>query len=107
LTALASGQILLNPQDDGWSALRRGPDQVPERVQFTRLGELADHRKPKGARHQLASILLVCAAAMLAAPGAKDHSTGARDADRARRPIWECQRSWVATEDGKKCETPQ
>jgi predicted transposase YbfD/YdcC len=33
---------------------------------FARLCELPDHRKPKGIRHKLASILLVCAAAMLA-----------------------------------------
>ena len=32
---------------------------------FARLAELPDHRKAKGVRHQLASILLVCAAAML------------------------------------------
>jgi hypothetical protein len=32
---------------------------------FSRLGKLTDHRKPKGVRHQLASILLICAAAML------------------------------------------
>jgi predicted transposase YbfD/YdcC/GNAT superfamily N-acetyltransferase len=33
---------------------------------FARLSELPDHRKPKGVRHKLASILLVCAVAMLA-----------------------------------------
>lgn len=33
---------------------------------FARLSELPDHRKPKGIRHKLASVLLVCAVAMLA-----------------------------------------
>ena len=32
---------------------------------YERLGEIADHRKPRGIRHQLAAVLLVCAAAML------------------------------------------
>jgi predicted transposase YbfD/YdcC len=33
---------------------------------YARLSELPDHRKPKGVRHELAAILLICAAAMLA-----------------------------------------
>ena len=33
---------------------------------YARLGAIADHRKPKGIRHQLAAILLVCVVAMLA-----------------------------------------
>jgi predicted transposase YbfD/YdcC len=37
-----------------------------ERGLYARLAELPDHRKPKGVRHKLAAILLVCAAAMLA-----------------------------------------
>ena len=32
---------------------------------YERLQEITDHRKPRGIRHQLASVLLVCAAAML------------------------------------------
>ena len=36
-----------------------------ERGLYERLCEITDHRKPKGIRHELASILLVCAAAML------------------------------------------
>ena len=32
---------------------------------YERLSEIADHRKPRGIRHQLAGILLVCVAAML------------------------------------------
>jgi hypothetical protein len=37
-----------------------------ERGLYARLTELPDHRKPKGVRHKLAAILLVCAAAVLA-----------------------------------------
>ncbi len=40
---------------------------------YARLAAISDHRKPKGIRHQLASILLVCAVAMLAGT---DHVTG-------------------------------
>jgi predicted transposase YbfD/YdcC len=36
-----------------------------ERGLYERLGEIVDHRKKRGVRHELASILLVCAAAML------------------------------------------
>ena len=32
---------------------------------YQRLGQIADHRKARGIRHELASVLLVCAAAML------------------------------------------
>lgn len=32
---------------------------------YERLCQIADHRKPRGIRHQLASVLLVCSAAML------------------------------------------
>lgn len=40
---------------------------------YAKLCAIADHRKPKGIRHELASILLVCAVAMLAGTG---HVTG-------------------------------
>ena len=40
---------------------------------YAKLGAIVDHRKPKGIRHQLASILLVCAVAMLAGT---EHVTG-------------------------------
>jgi predicted transposase YbfD/YdcC len=36
-----------------------------ERGLYERLGEIIDHRKKRGVRHELATILLVCAAAML------------------------------------------
>jgi len=40
---------------------------------YLKLCAIADHRTPKGIRHELASILLVCAVAMLAGTG---HVTG-------------------------------
>ena len=47
---------------------------------YARLGAIGDHRKPKGVRHKLPAILLVCAAAMLSgAHGPTDIAEWAAD----------------------------
>jgi hypothetical protein len=49
---------------------------------YARLCALADHRKPKGVRHKLAAVLLVCAAAILCgARGPKEIAEWAEDLD--------------------------
>jgi predicted transposase YbfD/YdcC len=60
---------------------------------YARLCELKDHRKKKGIRHQLAAVLLVCAAAMLCgAHGAREIAEWARDLDDEQRARLHCRR---------------
>jgi predicted transposase YbfD/YdcC len=60
---------------------------------YARLCELKDHRKKKGIRHQLAAILLVCAAAVLCgAKGAREIAEWARDLDDDQRERLHCRR---------------
>ena len=60
---------------------------------YARLCLLPDYRKPKGVRHQLAAVLLVCAAAQLCgATGPREIYEWARDLDDEARARLHCRR---------------
>ncbi len=60
---------------------------------YTRLCHLSDHRKPKGVRHKLAVVLLVCAAAQLCgATGPREIYEWARDLTDEARARLHCRR---------------
>ena len=60
---------------------------------YTKLCALPDHRKPKGVRHKLAAILLVCAAAVLCdAKGPTEIAEWAADLDQEARERLHCRR---------------
>jgi len=60
---------------------------------YARLCLLSDHRKPKGVRHKLAAVLLVCAAAQLCgATGPREIYEWARDLDDEARARLHCRR---------------
>lgn len=60
---------------------------------YARLAELPDHRKPKGVRHKLAAILVVCAAAVLCgARGPTEIAEWAADLDDEARARLHCRR---------------
>jgi len=60
---------------------------------YARLSSLPDHRKPKGVRHKLAAILLVCAAAVLCgAHGPREIAEWAADLDDEARARLHCRR---------------
>ena len=60
---------------------------------YTRLSTLPDHRKPKGVRHELAAVLLVCAAAILCGSrGPAEIAEWAQDLDDDARVRLHCRR---------------
>ena len=60
---------------------------------YTRLSALPDHRKPKGVRHKLAAVLLVCAAAILCGSrGPAEIAEWAGDLDDDARVRLHCRR---------------
>jgi predicted transposase YbfD/YdcC/GNAT superfamily N-acetyltransferase len=60
---------------------------------YTRLSALPDHRKPKGVRHKLAAVLLVCAAAILCdCKGPAEIAEWAGDLDDDARVRLHCRR---------------
>jgi len=63
---------------------------------YARLCALPDYRKPKGVRHELAAVLLVCAAAMLCgARGPAEIAEWAQDLDQEARAHLYCRRQPV------------
>jgi predicted transposase YbfD/YdcC/GNAT superfamily N-acetyltransferase len=59
---------------------------------YTRLAALADHRKPKGVRHELSAVLLVCAAAILCGSrGPAEIAEWAQDLDDEARARLHCR----------------